>query len=240
VDESEQEQWENLKRWLRNNGPQVAILVAVMLLGWYGWKWWQGRGAEDALAAGASYQKILATFDDGKPAEAVALIETLRSEHPDSPYVGAADMVAARVYVEDNQLDKAAAQLKRVADSAKDEKLRPVAQLRLARVQSAMGQYDVALATLGTKTLGEHEAARLEVRGDVLLAKGDRAGALAEYEAARKLQPALDDGSNEGTVAELLSLKIADLQSGSAVTSTAAPAAAVEPAAAAAPAVSKP
>jgi predicted negative regulator of RcsB-dependent stress response len=235
VDElSEQEQWERLKGWVRSNGPQVLILVAVMLLGWYGWKWWQGRGTAEALAAGAAYQKILATFDEGKPVEAVAQIEALRSEHPDSPYVGAADMVAARVYVEDNQLDKAAAQLKRVAESAKDEKLRPVAQLRLARVQSAMGQYDAALATLGTRTLGAHEAARLEVRGDVLLAKGDRAAALADYEAARKLQPATDDGNGQGTVAELLDLKIADLKGSAAVTSTA------EPALAAPPAVAKP
>jgi predicted negative regulator of RcsB-dependent stress response len=235
VDElSEQEQWENLKRWLRDNGAQVAILVALFLLAFAGWKWWDGRGAKESLAAGAAYQKILETFDDAKPAEAVAQIEALRSEHPDSPYVGAADMVAARVYVEDNQLDKAATALKRVADSAKDEKLRPVALLRLARVQSAMGQYDVALATLGTKALGEHEAARLEVRGDVLFAKGDRVGALAEYEAALKAQPPVQVQDNgEGNVAELLSLKIADLKGGTAVTSTAAPASAT-------PAVAKP
>ncbi len=187
---------------MRSNGPQVLILVAVMLLGWYGWKMVAGAGYRRGAGRRAAYQKILATFDEGSPAEAVAQIEALRSEHPDSPYLGAADMVAARVYVEDNQLDKAAAQLKRVADSAKDEKLRPVAQLRLARVQSAMGQYDVALATLGTKTLGEHEAARLEVPWRRAAGQGAivprRWPTMRPHASCSPAQS--DDGSGQGTV----------------------------------------
>jgi len=228
VDElSEQEQWEQLKGWTRTNGPQVLILVALMLLGWYGWKWWQNRGEQQALAASAAYQAIIARFDDNKMADGMALIETLRSTYPQSPYVGAADMVAARVFVESNQLDKAAERLQRVAASAKDRKLRPIATLRLAKVQAAEGHYDVALATLGSASLGGHEAGRLEERGDILLAKGDRPGALAAYQAARKQQPTDADADSQETVAGLLDLKIADL--GGPPTATAAPAPAPKP-----------
>ncbi len=231
---SEQEQWERLKGWVRGNGPQVVILVAVMLLGWSGWKWWQSRGEEQALSAANAYQAILAKFDDEKPAEGVALIEALRTQYPKSPYVAAADMVAARVFVESNQLDKAAERLDRVAKTAEDEKLRPVAQIRLARVQSSQGKFDVALATLGTNSMGEHEAARLETRGDILFAKGDRAGALKEYEAARKLQPAVaDDNGAAGNVSELLDLKVADLKGSPAATPAAAPTVSPAPAPAA-------
>ena len=211
---SEQEQWDQLKGWVRSNGPQVVIMVAVMLLGVAGWKWWRAHGEQQALAASTAYQAIIVRFDDDKSAEAMVLIETLRSEYPKSPYVSAADMVAARVFVESNQLDKAAAALERVASSARDAKLRPIAQIRLARVQSAQGHYDVALATLGSVSLGRQEAARLEARGDILLAKGDLAGGLAEYQAARKLHGAAveDDSGDEGNAAELLDLKIADVQ----------------------------
>ena len=38
--------------------------------------------------------------------------------------------------------------LKSVMDNAKDDELKMVARLRLARVQSAQGKYDEALATL--------------------------------------------------------------------------------------------
>lgn len=206
---SEEEQWERLKAWLRANGPSILVLTALMLLAFFGWRWWQQRGEARAVAAGAMYDTIAARFDSGQDAEALALVEALRDEHAGSPYVDAADLMAANVYVSNNELDKAALRLQRVATSAKDELLRPVAKLRLARVQSAQGQYDAALATLGTASMGEHEPARLEVRGDVLLARGDRAAALQEYQAARKLLPAAEQ--REGGVRELIDLKIADL-----------------------------
>ena len=212
---SEQEQWDQFKGWVRSNGPQVLILVALMLLGWYGWKWWQARGLQQAEAASATYQQILAKLDDNKMPEAVALAEALRSENPKSAYVSAGDMVLARAYVENNQLDKAAEILQRVMNSGTDEHLKPIARVRLARVQAAQGKYDAALATLGTTSLGTFEASRLEARGDILLAKGDHAGALAAYQAARKLTPGGggdDEASATGGAAELLDLKIADLQ----------------------------
>lgn len=206
---SEEEQWERMKAWLRNSGPSVLVLTALILLGWFGWKWWQDHLRQQALAASATYQQMLANFDEGKPSEAFALLERLRSEHPKSPYVSAGDLIAANVYVGSNELDKAIESLQRVVSSARDEELRPVARLRLARVQSAKAEYDTALATLGTADMGPYESARLEVRGDVLFAKGDRAGALKEYQAARKLLRPEQLG--EGSVGELLDLKIGDL-----------------------------
>jgi predicted negative regulator of RcsB-dependent stress response len=212
VDElSEHEQWERLKGWLRGNGAQVLILMAIMLVGFYGWKWWLARGEQQAQAASGAYQAIIASFDELKYAEGEAQIETLRNEHPGSPYVAAADLIAARVFVELNELDKAAQRLERVAKSAPDKRLRPIAQIRLARVQAAQGKYDTALATLGSTALGVQEPARLEARGDVLLLKGDRAAALAEYQAARELQPGTSEDSDRDA-GVLLDLKIADLQ----------------------------
>jgi predicted negative regulator of RcsB-dependent stress response len=244
VDElSEQEQWERLKGWVRSNGPQVVILVALMLFGWYGWKWWQSRGEEKTLAAETAYESILQKFDAEKEPEALAQIETLRSEYPKSPYVGAADMVAAKVFVESNQLDKAAERLQRVATTTTDEKLRPIARVRLARVQSAQGKYDIALATLGEKPAGANAAGWLDARGDILFAKNDRAGALAAYEEAVKLQPPGEQANGEGGTVELLQLKIADLK-GSAVAPPPVPEVPAKPVApakpAAAPAAGKP
>jgi predicted negative regulator of RcsB-dependent stress response len=204
---SEEEQWESLKAWFRANGLSIIALTVVMLGGFYGWKWWQARQGADAVVANAAYEKLLQTFDAGKIDDALAQIETLRSEHPKSAYVSAADLAAAKVFVTRNELDKAALRLERVAKEAADKQLRPIAQLRLARVQLAQGRHDAALATLGTADRGAYQAAYAETRGDVLLARGDKAGALREYEAARKTQPADDQG-----VAALLDLKINDLR----------------------------
>ena len=86
-----------------------------------------------------------------------------------------------------------------------DDELKLIARTRLARVQAAQGKYDDALATLKVEQPGEFAPRLADARGDVLLAKGDRAGALREYLAART-------GDADGRVdTELLDLKIRDL-----------------------------
>jgi len=133
------------------------------------------------------------------------LLEELNREYAWTPYASLGTLIAARVQVEANELDKAAAGLKSVMDNAKDDELKMVARLRLARVQSALGKNDEALATLKIDDPGEFAPRLADTRGDVLLAKGDRDGALREYLAARTAE-------NDGRVdIELLDLKIRDL-----------------------------
>ncbi|MEO6079988.1 MAG: tetratricopeptide repeat protein [Steroidobacteraceae bacterium] len=207
---SEDEQWDALKRWVRTNGPSVVVMVALALLAWFGWRWWQDRQNRQALEAGAIYTQVLADFDAGKLDIGLAGIEKLRSDYPGSAYVAVADLAAANMFVANNDLEKAVIYLDRVTNSAKDKLLRPIARLRLARVQAAQAQYDKALATLGTADMGAHQSAYLEARGDVLFAKGDRAAALKEYEASRALLSPESAGP-EG-VGMVLDLKISDLK----------------------------
>lgn len=207
---SEEEQTEALKAWLRRNGPFIIGAIVLALAVNFGFRWWQGHGQREAELAGGSYQRVLDQFDAGKIDEALALIEALRGDHPKSPYVAAADLAATRVFVARNELDKAELRLKRVAGYMEDPQLKPLVNQRLARVQSALGRHDEALATLGTANQGAWEPAFAEARGDVLHAKGDHAGALREYEAARA---ALSPTTAQGTgIGEVLDLKINDLR----------------------------
>jgi len=133
------------------------------------------------------------------------LVDELNREYSWTPYASLATLMAAKFQVEANELDKAAASLKTVMDGAPDNEVRMVARTRLARVQAAQGKYDDALATLKVDEPGEFAPRLADARGDVLLAKGDRNGALREYLAARS-------ASSDGRVdTELLDLKIRDL-----------------------------
>ncbi len=87
----------------------------------------------------------------------------------------------------------------------KDGELALVARLRLARVQVAQNKLDDALATLNGVKAGAFEARFHDARGDVLFAKGDKAGALKEYEAARA------GTDNRSVDPQTLQLKINDL-----------------------------
>lgn len=202
---SEAEQYERAKAWTRTNGPWIVagIAIGAMLLG--GWRWYQDRRNTQAETASARYDEMVNALNRGDRARSLTLADDINREYSWTPYATLATLLAARVHVDANELDKAAAGLKSVMDTAPDKEMRMIARLRLARVQSAQAKYDDALATLKVDDPGAFATRLADVRGDVLLAKGDRAGALREYLAARA-----DD--NKGRVdAELLDLKIRDL-----------------------------
>jgi predicted negative regulator of RcsB-dependent stress response len=204
-DYSESEQWERAKLWLKENGLWIVTGCAIGLGGLYGWRWYESRQITQAETASARYEEMIDAFQRNDRPRALTIVEELNRDYDWTPYASLSTLIAARVHVEQNELDKAAAGLKSVMDGAKDEELRMVARLRLARVQVAQSKFDDALATLNVTDPGEFSTRLADVRGDVLLAKGDRAGALREYLAART-------GDNKGRVdTELLDLKIRDL-----------------------------
>jgi predicted negative regulator of RcsB-dependent stress response len=204
-DYSEAEQWQRAKDWLRGNGLWIIAGIAIGAAGIGAWRWYNERQVSQAEAASARYEELVDAYARSDKTRVVTIAEDLSREYEWTPYAGLAQLMAARVHVEANELDKAAASLRTVMDGASDEELRMIARLRLARVQAAQGKYDDALTTLKVESPGDFATRLAEVRGDVLLAKGDRAGALREYLAAH-------DGKNEGRVdIDMLDLKIRDL-----------------------------
>jgi len=199
-DYSEDEQMERAKNWLKINGIWIIAGIAIGAGGLGAWHWYQDRRAAQAETASARYEELVDAFTRSDKARGMTLLEQLNREYAWTPYASLGTLIAARVQVEANELDKAAAGLKSVMDNAKDDE-----RLRLARVQSAQGKYDDALATLKVENGGEFAPRIADTRGDVLLAKGDRAGALKEYLAARSSE---DNGRIDF---ELLDLKIRDL-----------------------------
>jgi len=202
---SDAEQWERVKAWLRANVPWILAGIAVGGLAIGGWRWWQGHTDQLALQAGAEYQQVLQAFNAGEKTQALALISTLERDHPGSPYTDQANLAAARVLVETNELEAGAQRLESVARNSHDPELAMIARLRLARVQVSLGKVNEALATLGTPPSGAFAARYHEVRGDAYYAKGDKAAALDEYRAAQSAAgPAVAEN-------DVLNLKINDL-----------------------------
>jgi predicted negative regulator of RcsB-dependent stress response len=202
---SEAEQMERAKGWLKTNGIWIIAGIAIGAGGLGAFRWYEERRTAQAETASARYEELVDAFTRNDKARGMTLLDQLNREYAWTPYASLGSLIAARVQVESNELDKAAASLKSVMDNAKDDELKMLARMRLARVQSAMGKYDDALATLKVENGGEFAPRLSDTRGDVLLAKGDRAGALKEYQAARSSE---DNGRLDF---DLLDLKIRDL-----------------------------
>ena len=200
---SEKEQWEWLKQQVRENGPAVILAVVVVFAGLAGWRWWQQHQDEARRQASGRYMSMVKSLEDGNHSQALVLLGELERDNTGSPYTDQAKLLAARVYVDDGELEKAARELSAVATASKDDKLAVVARLRLARVQIAQGKPDAALETVKGTDGGAFAALYHEVRGDAYFAKDDKATALAEYRSAQ--------GTLSGGTSPLLDLKIADL-----------------------------
>jgi predicted negative regulator of RcsB-dependent stress response len=213
LSEKEQLQW--VTSQVKVYAPWAIAGVAIALLGVTGVRWWQARMEQQGFDASSRYQQVLGAFGRGDRARAMALLDELQRAHPGSPYVDQANLAAARVFVEANELDRAAQRLGEVATHSRDRELATIASLRLARVQIALGKPDAALASLGKEPGKAFASSYHEARGDAQYAKGDRAAALTEYQAARAAQgPGLAQN-------EQLTLKIDDLTQETTVSPTA-------------------
>ena len=205
---SEKEQWEWVKAQVRENGPAVLLAIALAAAAVFGWRWWQAHQDARQLAAGGKYMQMIQSLERDDRTTALVLLGELERDYAGSPYTDQAKMLAARMYVDEGQLDRAANELAAVTEHSKDHDLALIARLRLARVQIAQGKPDSALATLGGGAEAGAFAARYhEVRGDAYYAKNDKAAALSEYRSAQS-------AGAEGTDSALLRLKIADLDGG--------------------------
>jgi predicted negative regulator of RcsB-dependent stress response len=202
---SEKEQWERVTGWFRENGVWIAAGVVVGALGIGSWQWWNAHLDAVNGAASGKYEQMQSDLAKGDRVAALALLTDLERDYFSTPYLDQARLAVARVYVEDNELDKAAAALQAVSQHSKDKQLALVARLRLARVLIAQKKPDDALMALDGVDPGAFEPLFHEVRGDAEYAKGDKAAALTEYRTARSK----DIGGGSDT--SLLDLKIADL-----------------------------
>jgi predicted negative regulator of RcsB-dependent stress response len=229
VDEfsSDLEQEEALRNWWRDNWRWVVSGVVLGLAALAGWQYWQQQIRLREEAAAQAYSDFSAALTSGDKDKTDRLIKDLDSKYAASPYADPAHLALAQRDVAAGKFEQAATELKAVIDKSKDAALVQVARVRLARVQLQLGHQDEALALLDVSKAGAFAAQVHEVRGDVLLAKGDRSGARMAY------QSALAEGMGKDTApgeTELLRLKLQDLSDAEVAAALPAPAIAPSPA----------
>jgi predicted negative regulator of RcsB-dependent stress response len=185
---------ENLKRWWKENWKSLVAGLAIGLGGIFGYEGYDRYKQQQAEQASQIYEDLKTTIADKKPDEAIAIGDRLIKDFGRTPYATGAALRLAQLAVEQGKLDDAATRLKWVADNGKDDGLRELGKLRLARVLWQQKKADDALK-LVEGDHGAYAALFAELRGDIKLSQGDRTAARAAYEQAMK---AAGDGSSTG------------------------------------------
>jgi predicted negative regulator of RcsB-dependent stress response len=197
---SDREQEEALRNWWRENWRWImgGIVLGVALLA--GWRYLESYKTQQAAKASELYQQFQTAGGDAEKAKTA--LDRLTSDYESSPYALQARLLQAKADADAARYEEAAAQLRAVVDSVKDEELAQIARLRLAKILIQQEKYDDALSLLKPETAGAFTAQVREIRGDALFAKGNLDGARAEYAAA------LEANADAQTDRALLEMKV--------------------------------
>jgi predicted negative regulator of RcsB-dependent stress response len=178
------EQGERVQQWLRQNGLSIVIGIVIGLVAIFGWQQWRSHQATREMEASNLYQQLQTALAAGKTSEAEQLVDRLEKDYTKTTYAVLAASDSAQRQVEDKQLDKALASLQWARNHVGDNPLKPLIELRTAKVQMAAGKANDALTTLDGVAAKGYEALRQELRGDALVKLGRAEDARKAYQAA--------------------------------------------------------
>jgi predicted negative regulator of RcsB-dependent stress response len=202
---TEEEQVEALKKWWKENGTSIIFGIVIGLAAVFGWRGWQEHKSAQAQAASELFQDVLTALRTDSPDKAESPAQEIVKTYGSTGYAVPSQLVLAKLAVKDNKLDEAAAHLEQALAQSDSPSLSMVIRLRLARVQSAKGDYDAALATLKVKDPGAFGPAYDELKGDILANQGHAQDAYAAY------QQALEKYRKQGSDTSVLEMKIDEL-----------------------------
>jgi predicted negative regulator of RcsB-dependent stress response len=184
VYKTEDEQVEQIKKWLKENGASLATGVLLGLAVLFGGKAWiEYKGRQSEQASNIYTQLTVSLAAENKEA-AVAAESAITGDFSSSPYAVLGQLAMARHKLDSGEPDAARAHLQWALDHASMPQLAHIARLRLARLLLAQGKSEEARALLNVTEEGTFAAAYDEIRGDLYLQDGDGAAAVAAYEKA--------------------------------------------------------
>ena len=201
--ETEEQQVDAIKKWWSENGTMLVVGAVVGLAGLWGWRYYGETVTTNQEKASTEFQQVLSKFEAEGEDQSSTEMRTFIAENKDNNYatLGALLLVKEAVQAKDFALAKT--QLTNLLANNTYEPLTPVIQLRLARVNSELGDYQAALTTLDKITAKGFIVKANQSKGLVYLKQGD-------LEAARSaFQTAVD--ASEGRVDPLLQLQLDDL-----------------------------
>ncbi len=201
----DEDQAQRLKQWWKENWKALAAGLLLGLGGIVGWGQYKVHQASRGSEAARMFEDLKTALVADRADDANSIADKLKSSFADTPYAAQGLLRIAQHAVEKGRFDEALPPLAWVAANAEDKALRPLAQLRQARLLAQQGKFDEAIKLLDSNADDSYTALVQELRGDILLAQGNRKEARASF------QKALTTSDAAAANRETLQRKIDDL-----------------------------
>ncbi len=176
------EQEKLVKDWIKNNWLTIASGIVLGLGGVVGINYWKSQQQEKRYEKAAQYNSFSEVMKLSEFDEAGTILADMEKQSGSSFYTYQAHLLLAKEYVNKNELEKAAAELKSVIDEKPDQVLTEFVKLRLARVYNGMQKHDDALTLVNQISLESFMSIAKEIEGDAYLAQGEMEKAQSAFE----------------------------------------------------------
>ena len=194
---TEEEQIAALKNWWKENGRTLLIGIGLALVIVFGWKAYQNNVIQMKTEASSLYQQLIAeatknNFDDEGVATLNYLATEIKTKFESTEYAIYSAMFLAKE------------EFNWILANTDDARIQHIVTARLARVLSAEGKDEEALALL-TATLPQFKPSYLELKGDIKNRMGEKEAAIEAYRSAYVLI------KDRPQAQPLLAVKLSDL-----------------------------
>jgi predicted negative regulator of RcsB-dependent stress response len=186
---TDEEQVERIKKWWQENGSSVIVGLVIGIGGLSGWRFWVEYKTAQAGEASTHFTQALGALEAGRKDDAIEQASLVLNEYSSTPYSDLSRLALAKAYVESGDFNRAASQLESLIHETREKSLEMIARKRLAAVQLQQDNLDAALSTLDIQYPESFTAVFEEMKGDVLVAKGDPQAARDAYQKARLANP---------------------------------------------------
>ncbi|MFQ3208470.1 MAG: putative negative regulator of RcsB-dependent stress response [Glaciecola sp.] len=184
--ETEEQQVEAIKGFWKENGTAIIVGIGIGLAGLFGWQQYNDMVIEDKETQSIAFQSVLEGIDSE---EGILKAEAFTKDNSDSGYALLTSLVAAQKAVENKDFDAAKLHLNMAVSNSPNVAIADLAKIRLARVESQLGDTAGALATLDSVQSISYNDQVQEVKGDIYVATNEFDKAKEAYDAVLAEQP---------------------------------------------------
>lgn len=180
---TEEQQFNEAKNWFKKNGTPILLAICVISGASFGWQFWKKHQTDVALQTSEKYQQVMESYSQN-PTKNLPLVEKFVSETQGN-YAIFAQLEQAKQLAEKGDFNGVKTQLEQALKSSEDPTLQNVIRFRLAEVEYQLGNVDEALAILAKVQDKAWDLRKMQLTGDLLVAKGDKVAAKSAYEQAK-------------------------------------------------------
>ena len=198
IDNTEEEQVEQIKKWWNSNGKQIIAGAVIGLAGIWGWNTYSDYQDKQSLNARSLYLSYASDSNN------LGAYDKLTTDFSSSTYSDQAILLMAKYLFDAGSYTEALGVTEPLINNPSSV-IANTAALRAASIYLQLGKHDQALSILEGQSKDGFSGLIYNLMGDIYLDLGDRSEAQKYYSLA------IDNVSENTNLSQLIQIKLDDL-----------------------------